>query len=325
MSYIFGEHSEETAKILSDFMPRRIFDAHMHISHITSVSPYISEENKAIDDYKRDMKAMFGDIDFACNAIVFPLPPLKDMAELEKSTKHLKTQLELHPDCVGEVIVMPRDNADDIEKRLVHPRIRGLKCYWIYSESGAGAQSDIKEYLPESAWEVANKRGMFITLHMVKDRVLADETNREYIKTMAKKYPNAVLILAHCARAFAAWTAFDTVDELKNLENVWFDFSGICESPAMAYIFKKIGVKRCMWGSDYPVSQPIGKCVSIGDVFYWIYENDLENFSTKNTLHAWRVGVENVMAVRQAAKLMDLTSKDIEDFFYNNAAGLMLK
>ena len=87
---------------------------------------------------------------------------------------------------------------------------------------------------------------------------------------MAKKYPDAVLILAHAARAFAAWTVFDTVDKLAPYENVWFDFSAICEPTAMLYILKKIGAKRCMWGTDYPTSLFEGKAVSIADKFHWI-------------------------------------------------------
>ena len=165
---------------------------------------------------------------------------------------------------------------------------------------------------------------MFITLHMVKDESLADANNLKYIKAMAKKYPDVVLILAHAARAFAAWTAFGTVDELKKFENIWYDFSSICESPAMTYILKKIGVKRCMWGTDYPISMSVGKAISLGKTFYWIGEKDLKNFTSSAALCVRHIGTEEFMAIREASLILDLTRNDIEDLFYNNASGLMM-
>ena len=157
---------------------------------------------------------------------------------------------------------------------------------------------------------------------MVKDDALADPENMRQIKDFAKRYPDATLILAHAARSFATWTAFESVDELVDFENVWYDFSGVCESPSVAYILKKIGTSRCMWGSDYNVSLAVGKAISIADTFYWINENDIKNFKSKTTLRHWHVGTENLYAVRQACKLLDLKSSDVEDIFYNNAARL---
>jgi len=182
--------------------------------------------------------------------------------------------------------------------------------------------ASIGEYLPEGAWQVANEKKMCITLHMVRDHALSDEDNLHYIRTMAKKYPDATLILAHAARSFAAWTGIESVEKIADLENVWFDFSAICESPAMLQIIKKAGIKRCMWGSDYPVSVMRGKAISLGDGFYWIYQNDLDRFSGKTSLRHWLVGIENLMAMRQLCQLADLHESEVEDLFYNNAAKL---
>ena len=131
----------------------------------------------------------------------------------------------------------------------------------------------IGAYLPESAWEVANKRKLFITLHMVKDKALADPENADYICQMAQAYPDATLILAHAARSFASWTAVESVARFAKYDNVWFDFSGICESPAMFQILRK-------------------------------------------------VGIENLMAVRQACMLAELIPREIENLFYDNAVAL---
>lgn len=90
-------------------------------------------------------------------------------------------------------------------------------------------------------------------------------------------------------------------------------------------ILKKAGVGKCMWSSDYTVSLLAGKAVSITDSFYWIGEKDLERFARPTEFHSWLVGTENLMAVRQAALMLELSAADIERFFFKNAEGLFGK
>jgi glutamate-1-semialdehyde 2,1-aminomutase len=206
---------------------------------------------------------------------------------------------------------------------LIHPGIRGFKCYHLLAANKPTWNAPIGDYLSEAAWEVADKHGFVITLHMVRDQALSDPVNQEYIIRMAKKYPNAVLILAHAARSFAAWTAVEAVDAVKHVDNVWFDFSGVCESPAMFQIMRKCGIDRCMWGSDYPISRFAGKAISLADGFYWINEKDLAQFGGPTEFHSWLVGTENLMAVRQACLMLDLGHSDVEKLFYKNAMNLL--
>ena len=318
---VYNDYDREAAKILDDFLPPRMFDVHMHLSHL----PSSGRERLDMDRYRADMRTLIGDRELRCNGIVMPMPELKDDRERASSLAFLVEQLEAHPDSVGEILVMPWDSAEDIERQLVHPRIRGLKCYHFFAGTQPTFQAGIDEFLPESAWETAQAHGLCITLHMVRDRALADEGNLAYIKRMAARYPGVVLILAHAARAFAAWTAIETVEQLAGFDNVWYDFAGVCESPSMIQILKKIGVKRCMWGTDHPIAMQAGKAISIADTFYWIGERELAGFSAATALHSWHVGTENLMAVRQACLLADLTRSDVEDLFWNNAVSLFCR
>ena len=54
---------------------------------------------------------------------------------------------------MAEIFVHPAERVEDIEKRLVHPNIRGLKCYHQLAQREATFNASIGEYLPESAWE----------------------------------------------------------------------------------------------------------------------------------------------------------------------------
>ncbi len=316
----YSQYDMEAVKILDAFLPDRLFDAHAHLSHID-----LPDRSKtSIREYLEEMEPLIGKRELKGNYIIHPLTPLKSPRISEESTHYLKEQLTLHPGNAGEILVLPNDSEEEIEKQLIHPCIKGLKCYHIFADRKDTFYAGIEEYLPQTAWEVANARGLCITLHMVRPHALADEGNRAYIKMMAKRYPNAKLILAHCARAFASWTAIESVSELVPYENVFFDFAAVCESPAMIQILKKVGVKRCMFGTDWPCSMSAGKCISIGDTFYWLNEKELRSFTSKTDLHTWLVGTETLMAQRQACLLTDLKERDIEDLFYNTAASLFL-
>ena len=312
---LFNRYDLEAAKKLDAFLPDRLFDAHMHISEF----PFYGKEYFGFKEYYEEMAPLLCGRRVRCNALATPTDELKSDEGHLSTINFFKNQLDEYRDNVAEILVKPHETADEIESHLIHKNIRGLKCYHIYADRPDTFNSDIDEYLPNSACEVANRHKMAVTLHMVKDAALADPENMKQIKAMAKAFPDMTLILAHAARSFAAWTAIETVAELKDFENVWYDFSGVCESPAMVQIINKIGISRCMWGSDYNVSMTEGKAISLGDNFYWINGNDLKNFVSKTPMRTWHTGTENLMATRQAAILTDLSSADIEKLFYGNA------
>lgn len=323
---VFKESDMEALKILEQFVPDKVFDAHAHL-YDSDFLPGVcsSKEESSVGDvtsYIKSMLPLLGDPSvLKLNAISYPDKSMADFngENIEKSDRFLFEQLNNCPDAVGEIMVHPKESAEHIESRLVHPSIKGFKCYHLLGGVEDSWNLSVGDYLPEGAWEVANAGKMCITLHMVKDKALADEDNMNYICNMAKRYPDAKLILAHAARSFASWTGVESVEKIVHLENVLFDFSGICESPSVFQIMKKAGVKRCMWGSDYPVSNMRGKAVSLADSFYWIYKDDFDRFESKTAIKNWLVGIENLMAVRQACIMLELGSKDIEDLFYNNA------
>ena len=316
---------------LADFIPDKVFDAHAHIYDERFCTFFCQVKNKpngpfesyTWERYVQDMQLILppGRTVHA-NMISYPDKHMAvNTATRAAGDAFIVAQLEKDPLSVGEIMVAPGDTVEELEKRLIHPRIRGFKCYHLLAKQTADTwQCAPGEYLPEAAWEVANDRGMVITLHMVKDDALSDPDNLRYIQTMAKRYPNAILILAHAARSFASWTGLEAVDHVAHLDNVWYDFSGVCESPAMFQILKKVGHSRCMYGSDYFLaSHKRGKCISLGSTFQWLHEKEFDAIRAPG---AWLIGIESLMAMRQAAIMAELTPTQIEDFFHNNAMSL---
>lgn len=330
---VLSAEDKKMLKLLDDFLPEKIFDMHMHIGS-AQVSPdqwapgSINAEagdEVTMDTYLRDVGPFFPNAKkIRANMILFPSKTMADptSGNRDAGTALVVRELQKHPECVGEIMVCAADTVADIEKQLIHPQIRGFKCYHITADKPQTWQCGIGEYLPDSAWQVANERGMCITLHMVRDQALADAGNRSYILEMSDRYPNAKLILAHAARSFASWTAFETVRELADHPNVYFDLSAVCEPTAFYEILRTCGHKRVFWGSDYPVSAYRGKCVSIGSTFLWLYREQLEMCSSKTNFSPCLVGTENLLATRMACKMLDLDREAVADIFYNNAMEL---
>lgn len=318
-------HETEALKILADFLPDRIFDAHAHIYDNRNMPGSGRENFYTTESYRSDMYEVLGRPSvIRINAIPMPHKSMGDPSAdtLAKTDAYILRQLEQDENAVGEVMACPGETAEHLAARLVHPRLIGIKCYHSLLQRPDTSQADIEEFLPESAWEVAQDRKLAITLHIMRDTALSHPKNMAYIKTMAKRYPDARLILAHAARAFAAWTGLETVTELAGFENVWFDLAAVCESPVTFQILKKVSKERCMWGTDYPLVMPKGKVFSLADSFYWLYQRDIDNFKSAFAVHSWPIVVENLMAARQACIMADLTIRDVEKVFYDNAARL---
>jgi glutamate-1-semialdehyde 2,1-aminomutase len=163
---------------------------------------------------------------------------------------------------------------------------------------------------------VANEKKLPIILHLFRKAALSDPDNLQYVNTMAKKYPNAQLVLAHCGRAFASWTLMDSIHKLQDNGNIWFDLAAVCEFGTMAACILKNAGKRVLWGSDYNVGMLPGRAISVGSWQDWLDGEDYKG--TERAL----VATENLMAFYQAALLLNLDQTQIEDIFYNNASQL---
>jgi glutamate-1-semialdehyde 2,1-aminomutase len=265
----FGMRDEdrELARKLGGFIPSNVFDAHMHI-HDACFSPTVpsmsavSGDRKTMKEYLEHIGPCFPGVS-AIRANMIPMPDKtfgdRGTGNRLAAARFMAGQLDQYPGNTGEVYVLPDDTAEEIERLLIHPRIRGLKCY-AYTNRHYSAPDEqnlysaVHDFLPESAWEAANAHGLAITLHVVRNGALSDPDNFADITAMAKKYPKAKLILAHCGRAFAGWTCMEPLKRLGGYANIFFDMSAICEPMPIFYCIKYAGAGRVLWGSDYPIA-----------------------------------------------------------------------
>jgi len=131
-------------------------------------------------------------------------------------------------------------------------------------------------------------------------------------------------ILAHCARSYSAWAIEQAVARIRDLPNVWYDVSSVCESDAVDALCTGVGPDRVMYGSDnLPVGVLRGKYVTFGYAWAFLSEQnqslDLSHCNPRMTFTCY----EQLRAMRRAALRLGLTQEQIEDLFCNTALRLV--
>jgi predicted TIM-barrel fold metal-dependent hydrolase len=223
----------------------------------------------------------------------------------------------------GQLVAHPGADPNWLREQVQRGGFVGLKCYHTMAHvDGPTWNAPIEAYLPEEHVRLAHEQGLSITLHMVRDRALADPLNQATIRRYCERYPNMRLILAHAARGFNPWHTIEGIESLRGLGNVWFDTSAVTEAGAFEAIVETMGHQRLLYGTDFYISHLRGRCVAVGDSFHWFYAEEMNLAERHTTLRPVLVGLESLRSLRLAARRLKLTDEQIEDIFYNNAAQL---
>lgn len=229
----------------------------------------------------------------------------------------------LGKNALGQMLISPDMDPEYILDEVHRHGFVGLKCYHTMAAvDGPTWQAPIEAYLPEAHVRVAQAEGLSITLHMVRDRALADPLNQATIRRYCQTYPNMRLILAHAARGFNPWHTIEGIHSLSGLDNVWFDTSAVTEAGAFEAIIETMGHERLLYGTDFHVSHVRGRCVAIGDSFHWFYATDMDTEEKHIKLEPVLIGLESIRSLRLAFHRLKLTDGQIEDIFYGNARQL---
>jgi glutamate-1-semialdehyde 2,1-aminomutase len=324
--YMVNENDRILAAELNDFLPKSVYDMHMHIYRTKDLglaedsTLYDGRETEGIESVKDYYLRLLPDTALI-GGLALGFPTVK--CDKEAVNSFVSDEVQSNSTFKGSVCIDPSDEASARRFVDANPNIIGLKPYHLFADRKETWNAEIEEYLPEWAFRLADEKGLLITLHMVKDGAIADLNNQETIKKMCEKYPNAKLILAHAARCFNSANAVKGLASLEGLANVWFDSSAICETEPLLEILRRFGPERLVWGSDYPVCCTRGRAVTMGLDFIWLQE-DTVNWGNLNTkCRAVVVGLESLRALKSACRYAGLDKREIDDIFTGNAKRLL--
>ena len=322
------ENDKAFAAALQACLPDKVFDAHAHLFRREEIdlgaAPVLGDlpELGGIEYWRESLSAQIGK-ERVFGGLFFGMPiiPMDNVRERIDRINNFIIE-ELHsrdmPHAGGLLLVANTSDPAQVESLLDDKLILGFKPYEALNPE-CGLMSDIHEYLPEWACELANKYSLIVVLHIRKPKALDDERNIDEINALCAGFPRMKLVLAHAGCGFNMYNTINGCRKLDNAANLWFDFSALCEPSAFTALIKTFGAKRMLWGSDSPVSLRKGRFVTLGDSFIGLQRDTVKRPINDGTL----VGMENLRAVLHAAQDCRLNSEELEDIFYNNAMRLL--
>ena len=317
---------------LDAFCPARIFDAHTHAYRWD----FNLDSNRDQGPY-RTIGANFPTADWQAlvdcdrqllpgrevHRLIFPFP-FSPECDFAASNQFVAEQVPQNSPSGALMLVHPRMSAEYVESQIRERGYLGLKPYRTYSSTGDAVECRITDFLPRHQIEVADRLGLIIMMHLAKRDAIADPENLADVLELTGEYNNSQWILAHCARSYSAWAIEQAAPYLRDLNNVWYDTSSVCESDAFDAMFSTIGVERVLYGSDdIPVGVTRGKYVAFGRAWAFLSEKnhrlDLSHCDGQMTFTRY----EQLRAMRRAAVRAKLTGQQIEALFYSTAARLV--
>ena len=305
---------------LADFLPDRMFDAHIHFF---KAADFDGENRFTRSRRDADLQTLNGWSRVLypgrqVNYLILgtPLPGIN----VAKHVKSVIEQIKDEPDIRHFRVVTPACRIEDIERDLKTPGFIGLKPYRLFAK-GDVAQCRIHEFLTHEQMELANDRSWWVTMHLSRYHGCADKHNLDDLEEYTtKRYPNIKWILAHCARSFTYWAIRHAIDRLRDMPNIHYDTSAVTEMRPQLTLFQKEDIRRIFYGSDGVAAAFFhGHYIALGRSWQH-YDADAGDLKFPHCDGRPILSVyEQLLSMKHAAEIAGLSRDDIEGVFWRNA------
>ena len=326
---IYNRHDRQIwEEELDGFLPRRIFDAHAHLfwhTHLPAGHP----KRKVWHDADRAAhlawaRRLYPGRELHYLWVGTPVPGI----DVERHNAFLGRELARDAQSRANFLITPACSPEYIAETAKQPGFIGLKPYRMFSVNNNPDTCRIREFFPEAQLEVASELGLWVTLHLSRYHAGADRHNlRDLAEFTQRRYPGIKWILAHCARSFTYWPIRESVERLRDLPNIHYDLSAVCDMRPMLTLFQKEDLRRIFFGSDGITPMffrggyfPLGRSWTTirGDA---IPEERFPHCDGRPILAIY----ENLLAIKQAAEFAGFGRREVEAIFWQNAARAFLR
>lgn len=180
--------------------------------------------------------------------------------------------------------------------------------------------------LPAGQMQVADDRGLAMTLHIPRQERLADPVNQTQMVELCRRYPNVRIIFAHIGRAYYLSNIIGFMDRIAACPNAYLDTAMVNHEGVLEYAFRNFPRDRILFGSDAPIAFLYGKSVEINNQYAYLMGEDYAiGTSIYDDDHAvvfTSFFYEQLRGIKLAAERAGLSRGEIEDLFFNNASHL---
>ena len=327
------------AEHLEEWVPRRVIDAHMHVSNPDLRLEPMTEERRRqfwvaevsapirADDADRCQRIVFPGRELTCIALGSP-----DLAlDVEANNEYLRTECLKHGWHALSVL-RPEWTAERVDAELAKPGVLGLKPYYKLlghdpRTRDRHIEADIFDFLPHHALEVLDERRAWLTLHVPKADRLPHPRNIAQIQEIRRRYPNIILVIAHFGRCYTEPHAREGLPPLADDPGLYFDNSAVYNPAVHRLALELIGPDRILYGTDNPVFYMRGRRQwkgrqyinrTNGD-FFFNAEREAPEIEATYTLYIY----EALRTIKQVCGELGLGRKHVEAIFHGNARRLL--
>jgi len=329
---------------LRDFLPRKIIDVHTHAwrdrdfgrppraakkEQRTVSWPALVARDNSIEDLQETYRLMFPGK--SVTPLIFTTVPRGN--NLQRLNAYA-AQCVRRQNVPALIWSDPRWSAEELERRILAGGFVGAKSYLTMAPPYLPT-NEIRclDFFPPHQLAVHNRHGWAVMLHIPREGRLQDPVNLHQMLEIEREYPRLKLIIAHVGRAYCDHDVGNAFEVLAASKRMYFDFCANTNANVFAQLIRCVGPRRILFGSDLPITRMRMRRVTSGDHYVnWVPKGLYGDVSgDKNMGEVTGAAAakltfflyEQILAFRQAARRTGLTTSDITDVFYRNAARLL--
>ena len=324
---------------LADWLPERIFDAHVHLSLPEHLLVEPTDEMRRqywVNELLAPMDAPTLD---RCDATVWPGRRVEHLAfgwpslnfDVEAQNNYASAVCAARGwRCL--VLLRPQWPAGRVARELARPGVIGVKPYYAMLGCDADTrdrylEASIFDFLPRRALDVLDERRAWVTLHVPGAARLADPRNIAEVREIRRRWPNVALVIAHLGRSYTLPHAEESLPRLADDPGLYFDISAVLNPDVLRFAIETIGPGRLIYGTDNPVFYMRGRRQWRGRTyvnrtnypFHFNKDREPPEVEATYTLYMY----EALRALRQACESCGLERGQVEAIFRGNALRLI--
>lgn len=314
-------------------LPPEVLDFHTHIwlTEHWKERPWESTEagkymvvtkDYGVERLFADGKTIFPDRPY--NAVCFGYPcPAADLKQTNDYTAAAaRANAGLYPLHVTGRDLLPKP---EVAQRIREGGFLGYKVFlnWIGDDYGSVT---IPDMIGPAEMQLADELKLVVMLHVPRSGRLADPEVQKGVRELARDYPNAAIVLAHCGRAYLPDEMMKSIDSIRDLPNVYLDTAMVMDPTVLQIVFEYMDSNRVLFATDFPVASMRGRRVYVMD--HWVdivlpgYDPSAYRVAADNiraTFMAWEI----VLAIRVAGDMAGLSKEQISSVFHANGMALL--
>lgn len=286
-----------------------------HARYMSTLTEY------SYDDLKNDAKKIFPDNTY--EAVVFGQPTTA--VDTDKTNAYVvksATAKGIYPLLITGTNRVPSCN---LRQEILENGFFGYKVFldWVGNDYGSLTVVDM---LNQEQMALANELGLIVLLHVPGAGRMADPQVQEGVLRLAKNYPNAKIVLAHCGRCYLPDEMQRAIKSFTKQDNIYVDTAMVMEPIVLQMVFENMNSERVLYATDFPVAAMLGRRVYAAD--HWVdlvrkgypeseYRVASDNFRATYMAH------EIVAAIVQGAKMAGINDGEVRSIFHDNGEKLL--